>query len=121
VAGLAPTLGAVSPDSLHALLELPLMRIVMATGAVQVAPVIDNGGLGLELRRFLVAVGTGNGDVPSREYETSLLVLGQRKGRRLVAIHRMTTLASIEIRRGGKLSRVPVAMAICAAIELNFE
>ena len=52
------------------------MRIIMATGAVQIAPVINNGGLGLELRCFLVAVGTGNGDVPSREYEVSLLVLG---------------------------------------------
>jgi len=52
------------------------MRIIMATGAVQIAPVINNGGLGLELRRFLVAVGAGNGDVPSREYEVSLLVLG---------------------------------------------
>ena len=76
MAGLAPALRAVSPDSLHAILELPLMRIVVATGAVQIAPVINNGGLGLELRRFLVAVGAGNGDVPSREYEVSLLVLG---------------------------------------------
>lgn len=121
VASLAATLGAVGPDSLHALLELPFMRIVMATGAVQVAPVIDNGGLGLELRRFLVAVSTGNGDVPSGEREMSFLVLGQRKRGRLVAIHRMTTFASIEIRRGGKLSRVPVAMAICAAIKFDFE
>ena len=93
----------------------------MAAGAVQVVPVIDNRGLGLELRRFLVAVGTGNGDVPSGEREMSFLVLGQRKRGRLVAIHRMTTLASIEIRRTGKLSRVPVAMAICAAIEFDFE
>jgi len=76
VAGLAPALRAVSPDSLHAILELPLMRIVVATGAIQIAPVINNGGLGLELRRFLVAVGAGNGDVPSRKYEVSLLVLG---------------------------------------------
>lgn len=121
VAGLAPSMSAVSADSLHAFLELPLMRIVMATRAVQVAPVIDNGGLGLELRRFLVAVGTGNGDVPSGEREMSFLVLGQRKRGRLVAIHGVTTLASIEIRRGGKLSGVPVAMAICAAIEFDFE
>lgn len=76
MAGLAPSLRSVSPDTLHAFLELSLMRIIMATGAVQIAPVINNGGLGLELRRFLVAVGAGNGDVPSREYEVSLLVLG---------------------------------------------
>lgn len=121
VAGLAPSLGAVSPDLLHAFLELPLMGIAMATGAVQVAPVIDDGGLGLELRRFLVTVGTGNGDVPSRECEMSFLMLDERKRGRLVAIYGMATVASVEIRRGGKLSRVPVAMAICAAIKFDFE
>ena len=68
-----------------------------------------------------MAVSTGNGDVPSREYEMSFLVLGQRKGGRLVAIHGMAAIASIEIRRGGKLSSVPVAVAICAAIKLDFE
>ena len=121
VAGLAPSLSAVSADSLHAFLELPLMRILMATGAVQIAPVIDNRRLGLELRRFFVAVATGNGDVSSSECKMSFLVLGKRKRGRLITIHGMTTLASIEIRRGGKLSRVPVAMAICAAIEFDFE
>ena len=48
--------------------------------------------------------------MPSREYEMSFLVLGQRKGGRLVAIHGMAAIASIEIRRGGKLSSVPVAV-----------
>ena len=33
----------------------------------------------------------------------------------------MTTVASVEIRRGGKLPRVPVAMTICAAIEFDLE
>ena len=121
VAGLAPRLRAVSANLLHAFLELSLMRIVMAAGAVQVAPVIDHGRLGLELRRFLVTVGTGNGDVPSRECEVSFLVLGQRKGRRLVAIHGVAAVASVEIRRGGKLSRVPIGMAIRAAIEFDFK
>lgn len=121
VAGLAPSLGAVSPDLLHAFLELPLMGIAMTTGAVQIAPMIDNGGLGVELRRFLVAVSTGNGDVLSGECEMSFLVLGQGKGRRLVAVHSMAPVASVEIRRGGKLSSVPIGMAICAAIEFDFE
>jgi len=121
VTRLAPSLRPVSADSLHAFLKLPLMRIVMATGAVQIAPVIDDGRLRLKLRRLFMAVGTRNGDVPSRKYEMRFLMLGYCKGGRLVAIHGMTTLASVEIRRGGKLSRVPVAMAICAAIEFNFE
>src|SRR5690348_6929270 len=33
----------------------------------------------------------------------------------------MTTVASVEIRRAGKLPRVPVAMTICAAIEFDLE
>lgn len=121
VAGLAASLGTVSPDLLHAFLELPLVGIVMATGAVQIAPVIHNRRLGLELRRFLVAVGTRNGDVASGECEMSFLVLGQCEGGWLVAIHSMAALASIEIGRRGKLPRVPVAVAICAAIEFDFE
>lgn len=48
-------------------------------------------------------------------------VLGQRKRGRLVAIHGMAAIASIEIGRRRKLSGVPVAMAIRAAIELHFE
>ena len=50
VAGLAPSRRAVSPDLLHAFVELPLMGITVATGAVQILPVINSRGLGLELR-----------------------------------------------------------------------
>jgi hypothetical protein len=39
----------VSSELLHALLELALMRIVVATGTGQALPVINNGRLGLEL------------------------------------------------------------------------
>ena len=75
MAGLAPTLGAISPDSLHTLLELPLMRIVVATGAVQVAPVVDNGGLGFELRRFLVAVDARRSAVRTQQRKFRLRVI----------------------------------------------
>ena len=121
VAGFAPSLRTVSPDLLHAFFELPLMGIAMTTSTVQIAPMVDNSGLGVELRRFLVAVATGNGDVPSGECEMSLLVFGEGKGGRLIAIHRMAPVACVEIRRGGELSSVPIGMAICAAIEFDFE
>ena len=63
MAGLATGGGAIRPGLLHALLELAFMGIVVATGAVQALPVIDNGRFGLELGRLLVALGAGYGDV----------------------------------------------------------
>lgn len=93
----------------------------MATGAVQIIPVIEDGSLRLELRRFFVAFRAGYGDVPTGEGEVSLLVFGQGEGRWLIAFERMATIASVEVRGCGKLSRVPIAVAIGAMIEFDFE
>lgn len=49
VAGLATGWCLIGPELLHALLELALMGIVMATGTVQVLPAIDRGRFGLKL------------------------------------------------------------------------
>lgn len=56
VAGLASRRRTVGSHLLHAFPELPLMRVVVATSACQVFPVIHDGWLRLEIRRFLVAV-----------------------------------------------------------------
>lgn len=93
----------------------------MATRAVQIFPVIENSRLGLELGRFLVAIGAGYGDVASGQYEMGFLMLGQGKRRRLVAFHRMAAITGVEIWRGSELSRMPVAVAIGATIEFDLE
>lgn len=80
MAGLATDGSFVSAELLHALLELAFMRIVVATGTVQVLPAIDSGWFGLELGGFLVALGARHGDVPASQHKAGLLVLGQTKG-----------------------------------------
>src|SRR5207302_9076203 len=104
---------------LHAVLELAFVRVGMATGAVQILPVIENRRLRLEFRRHFVAVGTRDRDVPSGEQEMSLLVLGKGEGGRLIGLKIVTTIAGIEVRCGGKLSLMAVAVAIGTALELH--
>jgi len=64
----------------HALVELSLMGIIVATGAVEGLPVIDNRRFGLELSGFLVAFGAGYRDVAASQRKSSLLMLGQGEG-----------------------------------------
>ena len=97
------------------------MRIGVATGATQIVPVIDRGGLRLELGRFLVAIRARHRHMPTRQYEMCLLVLGQSEGRGLVCLKIVTTVARIEIRSRGKLGCMLVDMTIGAALKLNFE
>ena len=49
VARFAPGWRSVGSELFHPLFELSLMRIVMAAGAIQILPVIDDGRFGLEL------------------------------------------------------------------------
>ena len=93
----------------------------MATGAVQILPVIDHGRLRLELRRFLVAVGAGHGHVPARQHEVRLLVLGQAECGRLVSLKIVAAIAGVEVRSRGKLPRMLVGVAVGAALELDLE
>ena len=118
--GLAPGGGTVGANLKHALLELALVRIGVATGAVQIFPVIDHG-LGLKLRRFFVAIGARNRDVPSGQHEVSFLVLGQAESRRFVAFQVVTPVAGVEVWRGRELGGMLVGMAVGATVELHLE
>lgn len=106
---------------LHTLLELILVRILVATGAFQILPVIDHGGLGLELSRFFVAVAARYCNVRSGEHEVCLFVLRQSKRGRFVAFKIVAAIARVQVRRRSELSGVAVAMAIRAGGELDFE
>ena len=97
------------------------MWVGMATGAVQILPVIDGGWLGLELGRFFVAVRAGDSNVAAVQRKVSLLVLGKGKCGRFISLKGVTTVAGIEIGRGNELSAVPVGMTVGAAVELHFE
>lgn len=121
MARLASRCRPVGAYCLHSLLELPLMRILMATGAGQVLPVVNDRRFGREVRGFLVAIATWNGDVPVGEQEARFLVTRQRKRGWLVTLQIVAAVTSIEIWRGGKLTGMPIAVAIGAALEFDFE
>jgi len=92
----------------------------VATGAVQVAPVVYRG-LRLELCRFLVAVGAGHRDMAARQHEASLLVLRQAEGGRLVGLEIVAAVTSVEVGCRGKLPRMFIGVTVRAALELDFE
>jgi len=60
MAGFAAESGAISARLLHTLLELPFVRIGMATSAGKFVPVIDNSGLRLESVARFVAIAARN-------------------------------------------------------------
>ena len=121
MAGFAAYDRAVGPRLLHALLELPFVGIIVATGATQIFPVINDCRLGVELRRFLVTFGTCDRNMPAGEREMRLLVLGQAERGWLVSLESMAAIASVKVRCRGKLPRMLVGVAIGAALELNLE
>jgi len=105
---------------LHALFELALVRIGVATGAVETLPVVDRR-FRLEFGGLFVAVGAGHGDVPAGQRELRLLVLGQGERRRLVSLEIVALIAGVEVGRRDKLPGVLILVARCALIKLDFE
>jgi len=93
----------------------------MATGAGEILPVIDHGWFWLELRELFVAVTARNRDVPASQDEVCLFVASQCEGRGLVAFKIVALVASIEIRCRRELPGMLIAVAVGAALELDFE
>lgn len=121
MAGFAARGRSIRTHLLHALLELPLVRIGVATDAVQIVPVIDHGRLGVELGRVLVAIRARHGNVAARQHEACLLVFGQAECRRLVRLQIVAAIAGVEIWRRGKLPCMLVGVTVGAALELDLE
>ncbi len=124
------TVGSVWRRFCHALAELPLMGVGVATGTRQALPVIYRRGLPLD-RSFcssrhkrsgcawLVAVVTGHRDVAAGQHKAGLLVLGQREGGWPITSQRVALLAAVEVGSGCELSLVLIGVAVQAALELE--
>lgn len=121
MARLAACERTVGPLLLHAFSELPFVRIDVAARAIQIFPVIDHGGLGLELRGLLVAVGTRNRNMPAGEDKAGLLMLREAECRGLVALESVATITCVKVRGRGELLRMLVGMTIGAVLELDLE
>jgi len=120
MACLASAWTACSLCLLHALIELPIVRISMATGATQIRPVIDRGG-GPEIGRLFVAIGTGNRNVLAGQKEVRLFMARQRERGRPIGLNRVATFAGIEIGCRSELAGMVVFVAVGAVLEFHFE
>jgi hypothetical protein len=109
--------GTVRSDLLHAIVKLSLVWIRVTTRAVQILPVIDHCGFGLELNCLFVAFGARYGNVPARQHKMSLLVLCKAERGRLVSIQSVAALASVEVRRRSELPCMLVRVAVCATFK----
>ena len=96
------------------------MRIGVATGAVQILPVIDHR-FRLEFGRFLVAICARHRHVSARQQEVRFLVLGQGESGGFVRFQVVASVASVEVRCRRELIGVPITVTIRAAFELDLE
>lgn len=97
------------------------MRVVVATGAIQILPVIDGGGLGLKFRGLLVAVGARRRHVAASQRKVRFLVPRQGKRGRLIGLESVAAVAGVEIGSGRELPAMAIAVAVSAAREFDFE
>jgi len=119
VAGLATQFSI--GDFQHALAELSLMRIFVATRACEIIPAVNRSRHGFQFRAFFVTVATRSSDMSSRQGELRLFVPGQSEGGRSIAFQGVALLASVEIRRRGELGIVLVGVTVGAVLEVDFK
>lgn len=105
---------------LHALIELPIVRIGMATRATQTGPVINRCGR-LEIGGLFVTIGARHRYVLASQQEAGLFVAGQRKRGRSVGLNGMAAFAGVEIWRRSELAGVLIFMTVGAVLKLHLE
>ena len=122
MASLAAKRRSVRARLLHALGELPLVRVFVAGFAIQCLPVIEHHRLRHRIRMFrlFMAIRTGNRNMSARQNKPRFLVPLQSKCRRLPSPDRMALLALVPIRLIHKLAIMRIRMAIGAILELHF-
>lgn len=104
---------------MHALLELPLVRIGVTGGAIQILPVINGRRLLAQLRRVLMTFAAGDSLMSTCKDEAGLLMPSQRERRWPISIHGVALLALVHVRRGCKLSCMTVSVTVGANLKLD--
>ena len=110
---------AIAAELRHTVFELPFVRIVVATLAVQILPVVGDLRLGKRGLRQFVAIAAGSGEMAPGKSKANLLVARQRESRGREAIQVVTLLAPILIGSTGKLRIVLVLVAVHALGKLD--
>ena len=119
MAGFAAELGAIRPATLHAVLEFPMMHVIVTSSAGHVFKVKRNDLVRSSASSHFVAFHAANGDVRAIQRELALLMLGDGKQRAVKIRYRMAALAAILERLLRKLAVMGVLMAVTASCKLH--
>ena len=120
MAGFAPELGAVGPAAFHAVLEFPMMHVIVASRAGLIFEVERNDLVRSTGSSHFVTFHAADGDVRASQRELGLLMLGDGKQRAVKIRYRMAALAAIQERLLRKLAVVGVLVAVGAFGKLHF-
>ena len=119
MAGLAPDRLSVFADFGHALLELAVVHVFVATRTGEILKMIWNFGFRLILGRELVAIAAGHRDMPASQLKLRLLMLRQRERRWAVALQVVALVTLILIGLAHELIVVFIHVTIRAALEVR--
>lgn len=120
MAGFAAERRAIRPATLHAVLEFPMMHIIVTTSAGLVFKVKRNDFVRSSRSADFMAFGTTHCDVGTGQRELGLPMLGDGKQRAVPIRWRVAALAAIAKRWFRKLAVVGVFVAVGARSKLHF-
>lgn len=119
MAGFAAQGRAVRAALRHALLELAVMRIVVACRTAQILEMEGQDFIGAARSAYLMTIGARHGCVSASQGETCVAMFGDSKSGTMKVQDGVTALAFIQIRLGCKLIVVSIFMAIRASREFH--
>ena len=103
----------------HALVELALVRVLVASRARAVLKMERQDLVRAPAGSQFVAIAAGDRDVRSREGETCVAMFGDAERRLMELLHRVAAFALVVIRRGRELIVVGILVAIAAEFKLH--
>ena len=119
VAGFAAEQRAIGTPLRHAILELPVMRVRVASRAAHILETERKNFIGAASRSHFVAIGARYGGVGAGEWEPRAPMFGDAIGGTVKIQDRMAAFAAILVRRGGKLVVMRILVAIGAGREFH--
>lgn len=122
VAGFAALPGSVGPQLCHLRVELPMVGVLVASGAGAIAKMKWSGSCHHACcsRGYRMALVASHREMRSGQGEAALLVEHDRVRRRLKAFYCMALLTLIVVRCAGELTVVRIAVAINALRKGDF-
>ena len=120
VAGFASERAAVRTTLRHAGFKLAMVGIAVASCAAPVVKMIRHDVAGPARGARLVAIITSHRHVRAGEAKPRVAMLGNRKRRPMKVLDGVATLATVSVRRRGKLTAVHVLVAVGAQSEFHF-